>query len=257
MAAATSRRYSPARTVFAWSEVWPRRRCRAASDVGALRLRTRRDQGPPVRRFPAQIGRGGRPGGVARSRLLGADAALAGGSCSHVVAFAGARRVGAHKGGNSSRRPDADREFAHRPGSVSSTASIAMVRATRRAVVSGTMPMPTLHSTSRHTASKLRNCTRSRSGCPIRAALSARKRCSALARSSPTKSWSSTSREAIFGALGERMLARHHQHEPVLAERIGFERARHRRCRRRCRDRRRLRRSGRRSRRSAAPRDRR
>ena len=79
--------------------------------------------------------------------------------------------------------------------------NIAMVRATRRAVVSGTMPIPTLHSTRRHTASKLRNCTRSRSGCPMRAALSARKRCSALARSSPTKSWSSTSAKEIFERL--------------------------------------------------------
>ncbi len=101
-----------------------------------------------------------------------------------------------------------------------------MVRATRRAVVSGTMPIPTLHSTRRHTASKLRSCTRSRSGWPMRAALSARKRCSALARSSPTKSWSSTWRERDLGALGERMIARDHQHEAILAERIGLERAR-------------------------------
>src|SRR5262249_14687270 len=39
----------------------------------------------------------------------------------------------------------------------SATGAIAMVRPTRCAVVSGTMPMPTLHSTRRHTASKLRN----------------------------------------------------------------------------------------------------
>ena len=84
---------------------------------------------------------------------------------------------------------------------------------------------PTLHSTSRHTASKLRSCTRSRSGRPMRLALSARKRCSALARSRPTKSWSSTSAKPIFVASRERMVARHHQHEAVAAERIGFERA--------------------------------
>src|SRR5260370_2766673 len=52
--------------------------------------------------------------------------------------------------------------------SVSATRLIAMVRATRRAVVSGTMPMPTWHSTSRHTESKLRSCTRSAR--PLRAA---------------------------------------------------------------------------------------
>ena len=32
--------------------------------------------------------------------------------------------------------------------------------------------------------------------------------------------------ERDLGALGERMVARHHQHEAVLAERIGFEGAR-------------------------------
>src|SRR3954447_17973063 len=55
-----------------------------------------------------------------------------------------------------------------------------------------------MHSTRRHTASKLRSCTRSRSGWPMRVALSARKRWSALARSRPTKSWSSTSAKEIF-----------------------------------------------------------
>src|SRR6516165_7777093 len=71
--------------------------------------------------------------------------------------------------------------------SVSTTRVIAIVRSTRRAVVSGTMPMPTWHSTRRQTESKLRSWTRRR---------------------------------------GERMVARHHQHEAVLAERIGLERAR-------------------------------
>jgi len=55
-------------------------------------------------------------------------------------------------------------------------------------IVAGTTPTPTLHSTSRQTASKLRNCTRSLSGRPMLAALLPRKRCIALARSRPTKS---------------------------------------------------------------------
>ena len=84
--------------------------------------------------------------------------------------------------------PHADRQIAHRPGIGQRDDLIAMVFDTRRAVVSGTMPMPTLHSTSRQTASKLRNCTRSRNGRPMRTALVARKRWMALARSSPTKS---------------------------------------------------------------------
>ena len=85
------------------------------------------------------------------------------------------------------------------------------------------MPTPTLRSTSRHTPSNERNWMRSRSERPARAALSARKRCSALARSSPTKSWSSTSAKPICGALRERMIARDHQHEAVAAVRIGLE----------------------------------
>jgi 2-methylfumaryl-CoA hydratase len=47
-----------------------RRRRRAAFAHGG-------NQGPPLRRLPAQVGRRGRPRGAARSRLLGADAALA------------------------------------------------------------------------------------------------------------------------------------------------------------------------------------
>src|SRR5215207_4428456 len=88
-----------------------------------------------------------------------------------------------------------------------------MALAAHRTVVSGTTPMPTLRSTRRQTASKLRSCTRSLSGRPAEAALPARKRCRALARSSPTKSWSSTSAKA--------MVARDHQHEAIAAERIG------------------------------------
>ena len=68
------------------------------------------------------------------------------------------------------------------------TVAMAEALAMRCAVVSGTMPTPTLHSTSRQMASKLRSCTRRRNGRPIRLALSARKRCRALARSRPTMS---------------------------------------------------------------------
>jgi hypothetical protein len=73
-------------------------------------------------------------------------------------------------------------------GSVRRTALIAMLRSVRRTVVSGTMPTPTLHSTSRQIASKLRSCTRRRMARPMRLALSARKRWIALARSRPTMS---------------------------------------------------------------------
>ena len=109
--------------------------------------------------------------------------------------------------------------------SVSGTMAIAMVRAARRAVVSGTMPMPTLHSTSRQTASKLRNCTRSRSGRPMRAALLGEK---ALQRARAVEADEIVVEhlgEADFRAARERMVARHHEHEAVAAERIGLERA--------------------------------
>ena len=63
-------------TVFAWSEVLaqgrvagPQRRRRAAAAHG-------RDQGPAVRGLPLQERRGLRPRRAARSRLLGADAAV-------------------------------------------------------------------------------------------------------------------------------------------------------------------------------------
>jgi len=71
---------------------------------------------------------------------------------------------------------------------LSSTTPNAMVLTARAAVVAGTTPTPTPHSTSRQTASKLRSCTRRRSGRPSRAALPARNRCSELVRSNPTKS---------------------------------------------------------------------
>ena len=71
--------------------------------------------------------------------------------------------------------------------SASGTASIASARPDARAVVSGTIPTPTPASTIRHTPSKLRSRTRSLGRRPIRAARAARKRCSALAPSSPTR----------------------------------------------------------------------
>src|SRR5580692_3454351 len=86
--------------------------------------------------------------------------------------------------------------------SVSSIRWIDIVLAWRSAVVAGTMPIPTLHSTSRHTASKLRSWTRNLRRRPIRSALSERKRCSALVRSSPTKSKSSTSAKGIRPTVG-------------------------------------------------------
>ena len=101
-----------------------------------------------------------------------------------------------------------------------------MVRSTRRAVVSGTMPMPTLHSTSRHTASKLRNCTRSRSGWPIARRLVGEEALQRAGAVEPDEIVVEHLREGDLRALGERMVARDHQHEAVLAERIGLERAR-------------------------------
>ncbi len=106
------------------------------------------------------------------------------------------------------------------------TGTMAIVRATRRAVVSGTMPIPTLHSTSRHTASKLRNCTRSRNGCPMRSRFVGEE---ALQRARPVETDEVVLQhlgEGNLRTLGQRMIARNRQHEPVLAERVGFERAR-------------------------------
>ena len=111
-------------------------------------------------------------------------------------------------------------------GSVRGTIAIAMVLATRCAVVCGTMPIPTLHSTRRQTASKLRNCRRSRNGLPIRTALLARNRCNALARSSPTKVVVEHVLETDLRLFRQRVVARDHQHETVVAKRIGLQRAR-------------------------------
>ena len=63
-------------TVFAWSEVLAKADLPGRSDVGALRLRTVATKDRPCPDFPLQIGGHRRPGGPARSRLLGADAAL-------------------------------------------------------------------------------------------------------------------------------------------------------------------------------------
>ena len=64
-------------TVFAWSEVLAKAELPGRPDVGALRLRTVATKDQPVRGFPAQAGRRRPSGGDPRSRLLGADAALA------------------------------------------------------------------------------------------------------------------------------------------------------------------------------------
>ena len=63
-------------TVFAWSEVLARAELPGRHDVGALRLRTVATKDRPCPGLPAQGGRQRRSGGAARSRLLGADAAL-------------------------------------------------------------------------------------------------------------------------------------------------------------------------------------
>src|SRR5487761_2792010 len=89
-------------------------------------------------------------------------------------------------------------------GSDSVTAAMAIVFATRRAVVSGTMPMPTLHSTSRQTASKLSSCTRRRRGRPLRAAFAARKTGEIVIEDIL---------EADLDVPGQRMIARDHEHE--------------------------------------------
>ena len=63
-------------TVFAWSEVLGKAELPGRADVGALRLRTVADQDHPCADFPLKIRRRGRSGRAARSRLLGADAAV-------------------------------------------------------------------------------------------------------------------------------------------------------------------------------------
>ena len=65
-------------TVFAWSEVLAKAELPGRDDVGALRLRTVATKDQPVRGLSAQVRRRGRSRGPARSRLLGADAAVSG-----------------------------------------------------------------------------------------------------------------------------------------------------------------------------------
>jgi acyl dehydratase len=170
-------------TVFAWSEVLGKSELPGRQDVGALRLRTIAARDRPCADFPFKSGADYDP-----AILLDLDYWVL--MPRELHGHAGLRKMLTSCGRRAAARQAAEQMVSSRTaqGSVSGTTTIAMVRATRRAVLSGTMPMPTLHSTRRHTASKLRNCTRSRSGCPMRAALSARKRCNALARSRPTKS---------------------------------------------------------------------
>ena len=65
-------------TVFAWSEVLAKAEVPGRDDVGALRLRTVATKDQPCADFPLKTGERGRSRGPARSRLLGADAAVAG-----------------------------------------------------------------------------------------------------------------------------------------------------------------------------------
>ena len=103
--------------------------------------------------------------------------------------------------------------------SVSRTDEIAMLRSVRFTVVSGTMPTPTLHSTRRQMASKLRNCTRSRNGRPTRFALSAKKSLNRAGAVEADHVVVEHLGEADARAAGERMVLRHHQHEAIAAER--------------------------------------
>ena len=83
----------------------------------------------------------------------------------------------------------ADRQLAQRPGILERTASIAIVLAARRAVVSGTMPIADIafdHPAHRVEAAQL-DAQPDRLADAARA-LSGEKRWIALARSSPTKS---------------------------------------------------------------------
>ena len=78
-------------TVFAWSEVLAKAELPGREDVGALAAAHGRDLRPALRGFSLQDRRRIRPGGAARSRLLGADPALTGGHSSRSVRAAGSR----------------------------------------------------------------------------------------------------------------------------------------------------------------------
>ena len=125
--------------------------------------------------------------------------------------------------GRSARRRTQMVRLRSAQSSVRSIRRSAIVFMLRTAVVSGTTPTPTLHSTSRHTASKLRSCTRNLSRRPVRSAFSERNRCSELVRSSPTKSQSSASAKANAPRCGELVTGRCDEHEPVDAEREYFQ----------------------------------
>ena len=71
-----SRRCFAGDTVFAWSEMLDKAELPGRDDVGALRLRTVATKDQPCADFPLQGGDDYRSGRRARSRLLGADAAV-------------------------------------------------------------------------------------------------------------------------------------------------------------------------------------
>ena len=156
---------------------WRRPSCRARTDVGALRLRTIATKDRPCARLSAQEPATDYDPAVildldywvlmplrsTTGDLLRAPRAYDPPAAAHKAA---APRSRARR--SSVRAAPRDRSADH--------GLIAIALRGPRAVVSGTMPTPTLHSTSRQTASKLRSCTRSLSGRPMRLALSARKR---------------------------------------------------------------------------------
>ena len=173
------------------------------------------------------------------------------------LARANARPIAARKAADRSwcgcrwsiRAPPKDRSAA-RPRSPSSWRHAVRV-------VSGTMPMPTLHSTNRHTASKLRNCTRSRNGLPIAHRFAGEE---ALQRAGAIES-DEVVVEHVFKtdlrSFRQRMVAARRRARSGRGETDKFRARARRPFQRRCRGRRRLRRSSRRSRRSSALPDRR
>ena len=125
--------------------------------------------------------------------------------------------AGAHRAAARSRLRMQIVRLAHRPrvGRARPPRSPWCARPAARCV-SGTMPMPTLHSTRRHTASKLRNCTRSRSGAPDPRRLVGEE---ALQRARAVEADRSRGRAPArtrsSARLASAMVARHHQHEAV------------------------------------------